>query len=123
MVQSVQVFRHVDNLSVSWKPGPGRAEQFQILLRDSTGPGSAWNATLDNVTTSYTMNGLTPGRMYNMSIVTEVAGMQNAVSMQEQTGMDLFYHERTLEIIRNISNKTKSRTMSSISWLLHGEER
>ncbi|KAF4079469.1 hypothetical protein AMELA_G00178360 [Ameiurus melas] len=85
VVQSVQIFRHVDSLSVSWKPGPGRAEQFQILLRDSTGSGSAWNATLDNVTTSYTMNGLTPGRMYNMSIVTEAAGMQNAVSMQEQT--------------------------------------
>ncbi|KAB5542066.1 hypothetical protein PHYPO_G00087170 [Pangasianodon hypophthalmus] len=84
-VQSVQMFRHVDSLSVSWKPGPGRTEQFRILLRDSAGLGSVWNATLDNVTTSYTVNGLTPGRVYNMSIITEAAGMQNAVSVQEQT--------------------------------------
>ncbi|XP_058272942.1 receptor-type tyrosine-protein phosphatase beta isoform X2 [Hemibagrus wyckioides] len=84
-VQSFEVFRHMDNLSVSWKPGPGRAELFRLLLTDSAGLDSAWNATLDNATTSYTVNGLTPGRIYNMTIITEAAGMQNAVSMQEQT--------------------------------------
>ncbi|XP_060758757.1 receptor-type tyrosine-protein phosphatase beta isoform X3 [Neoarius graeffei] len=85
VVKSVQVVRYMDSLRVSWVPGPGRAELFRILLRDSTGLGSLWNMMLDNITTSYMINGLTPGRVYNMSIVTEAAGMQNTVSMQEQT--------------------------------------
>lgn len=90
-MQSVQVLRHVESLSVSWKPGPGRSEQFRILLRERLGLGLVWNSTLDNVTG--TMSGLTPGRLYNMSIVTEAAGMQNAVSLQEQTGTEIFCHE------------------------------
>lgn len=85
-MQSVQVFRHVGNLSVSWKLGPGRAERVRLLLRDSAGLENAWNDTLSNATHRYTMSGLTPGCVYNMSIVTEAAGMQNVVSMQEQTG-------------------------------------
>ncbi|KAF5907896.1 receptor-type tyrosine-protein phosphatase beta-like, partial [Clarias magur] len=85
-VQSVQVVRHAESLSMSWKPGPGRAEQFRILLRDSDqNLSSTWNATLDNTTTSYTIDGLTPGRGYNVSIVTEAAGRQNTVWLQEQT--------------------------------------
>lgn len=106
-MKSVQVVRYMDSLRVSWEPGPGRAELFRILLRDSTGLGSLWNMTLDNITTSYMINGLTPGRVYNMSIVTEAAGMQNTVSMQEQTGTDLFCHKRILVFIKNIMMKNR----------------
>lgn len=81
----------MDSLSVSWKPGPGRAEQFRILLRDSAGMGSVWNATVNDVTIPYMISSLSPGRVYNMSIITEAAGMQTAVSLQEQTGT--FYYE------------------------------
>lgn len=84
------MLRHVDSLSVSWKPGPGKVEQFRVLLRDSAGLGSVLNSTLDNVTSTYTMSGLTPGRVYNVSIVVEAAGEQNVVSLQEQTGNEMF---------------------------------
>ncbi|GAA6102630.1 receptor-type tyrosine-protein phosphatase beta isoform X1 [Tachysurus ichikawai] len=107
-VQSVQVFRHVDSLSVSWKTGPGRAELLRLLLTDSAGLESAWNTTLDNTTTSYTVNGLTPGRVYNMSIITEAVGMQNAVSLQEQTEPSMVFNAHM--------ENNRSQTRLQVSW-------
>ncbi|KAK3517590.1 hypothetical protein QTP70_012946 [Hemibagrus guttatus] len=107
-VQNVQVFRHVDSLSVSWNPGPGRAELFRLLLTDSAGLDSAWNSTLDNATTSYTVNGLTPGRVYNITIITEAAGMHNAVSVQEQT-------EPSMVLNAHMEN-SGSQTSLQVSW-------
>ncbi|TSZ83246.1 Receptor-type tyrosine-protein phosphatase beta [Bagarius yarrelli] len=84
-VNSVQVLRHADSLNVSWNSGPGKVEQFQLLLTDGVCQDSCWNITMDNSTTSYTLKGLTPGRVYNISIITEAAGMQNTVCVQGQT--------------------------------------
>ncbi|XP_027007234.2 receptor-type tyrosine-protein phosphatase beta isoform X1 [Tachysurus fulvidraco] len=107
-VQSVQVFRHVDSLSVSWETGPGRAELFRLLLTDSAGLESVWNTTLGNTTTSYRVNGLTPGRVYNMSIITEAAGMQNAVSLQEQTEPSMVFNAHM--------ENNRSQTSLQVSW-------
>ncbi|XP_026863299.2 receptor-type tyrosine-protein phosphatase beta [Electrophorus electricus] len=84
-VQDVQVMRNMETLSLSWKPGKGIQEQFRILLRESKNPGSTWNATVDNATTSYALDGLIPGRLYNISVITESAGLHNSVSIQAQT--------------------------------------
>ncbi|KAF7694166.1 receptor-type tyrosine-protein phosphatase beta [Silurus meridionalis] len=108
-VQGVQVLRQMDSLSMSWKPGPGRAELFQVLLRDSAGLELPWNVTmLDNVTKSYKMSGLTPGRVYNVSIITEAAGMRNAVHIQERTAPSLVLNA-------HMENKG-SQTGLQVSW-------
>ncbi|XP_066523944.1 receptor-type tyrosine-protein phosphatase beta [Hoplias malabaricus] len=84
-VHEISVSRDMDTLTVSWKPGAGRTEKLMFLLRDSKGLSSTWNATLSNTTTSYTAEGLIPGRLYNITIITEAAGLNNAVTTQEQT--------------------------------------
>lgn len=89
-MQSVRVFRDVESLRVSWKPGAGRAERVRLLLRDSAGLEPVRNHALGNATAQYTVRDLTPGRVYNMSIVTEAAGMQNAAFLQERTGAEAF---------------------------------
>lgn len=83
-VQKVQVKRYTNTLGVYWQPGLGRTDAFQIVLRETMSLIS--NVTLDNATTSYQLTGLTPGRHYNFSIISEVAGFTNSVSMQAQTG-------------------------------------
>ncbi|XP_036432937.1 receptor-type tyrosine-protein phosphatase beta [Colossoma macropomum] len=84
-VHEVLVSRDVDALTVSWQPGPGRTEQFRILLRDSMGLSSTWNTTLAKINTSYTMNGLIPGRLYNITIVAVAEGLLNSTDIQAQT--------------------------------------
>lgn len=79
----------VDTLNFSWQPGPGKTEQIQIVLRDSKDQISTWNTTSSN-TTSYTKNGLIPGCLYNISIITEAAGLQNSFTIQAQTGIFFF---------------------------------
>uniref|UniRef100_A0A8B9HEQ5 protein-tyrosine-phosphatase n=1 Tax=Astyanax mexicanus TaxID=7994 RepID=A0A8B9HEQ5_ASTMX len=62
----------------SWQPGPGTTEQFQILLQDSSGLNSTWNVILANTSTSYKINGLIPGHLYNCTITTESSQLQNS---------------------------------------------
>ncbi|XP_062850734.1 receptor-type tyrosine-protein phosphatase beta [Trichomycterus rosablanca] len=107
-VQKVQVDRHMDNLSLSWQPGPGRMDEFRILLRDTKSQGSIWNVTLNNVTTLYQMTGLIPGRLYNISIITEGAGLQNSVSMQAQTVPSTVFNVKT--------ENNGSQTSITVSW-------
>uniref|UniRef100_A0AAR2LZN7 protein-tyrosine-phosphatase n=1 Tax=Pygocentrus nattereri TaxID=42514 RepID=A0AAR2LZN7_PYGNA len=88
-VREVLVSRDVDALNLSWRPGPGRTEQFQILLRDSMGLSSTWNTTLAKINTSYTMNGLIPGRLYNITIIAVAEGLLNSTDIQAQTVSNL----------------------------------
>ncbi|XP_072528839.1 receptor-type tyrosine-protein phosphatase beta [Salminus brasiliensis] len=84
-VHGVSVSIDVDTLEFSWQPGPGAIEQFQILLGDSHGLSSTWNTTLANTSDSYKINGLIPGHLYNITIITASAGLQNSVEIQART--------------------------------------
>ncbi|KAG9280543.1 receptor-type tyrosine-protein phosphatase beta [Astyanax mexicanus] len=84
-VLGVSVSRDVDTLEFSWQPGPGTTEQFQILLQDSSGLNSTWNVILANTSTSYKINGLIPGHLYNCTITTESSQLQNSVTIQART--------------------------------------
>lgn len=84
-VENLWVSGDVNSLEVSWQPGPGKTEGYRIMLIDSNGMGSIWNATVASTTTYYTIKGLISGRLYNITIITEVGELQNSASRQAQT--------------------------------------
>uniref|UniRef100_A0A672QMH2 protein-tyrosine-phosphatase n=1 Tax=Sinocyclocheilus grahami TaxID=75366 RepID=A0A672QMH2_SINGR len=84
-VENLWVSGDTNSLEVSWQPGPGKTEQYQIKLIDSRGIGSIWNTTVVSTATSYTIKGLIPGRLYNVTVITEVGELQNSASRQAQT--------------------------------------
>ncbi|XP_073703352.1 receptor-type tyrosine-protein phosphatase beta [Garra rufa] len=84
-VDNLWVSGNINSLDVSWQPGPGKREQYWIMLIGSSGMGSIWNTTVVNTATSYTIKGLIPGRLYNISVIAEVGELQNSASRQAQT--------------------------------------
>ncbi|XP_043092464.1 receptor-type tyrosine-protein phosphatase beta [Puntigrus tetrazona] len=84
-VENLGVAGDTNSLEVSWQPGPGNTERYWIMLVDSSGTGSIWNATVFSTATSHTLKGLVSGRLYNITVVTEVGELQNSASRQAQT--------------------------------------
>uniref|UniRef100_A0A8C1LHE8 protein-tyrosine-phosphatase n=1 Tax=Cyprinus carpio TaxID=7962 RepID=A0A8C1LHE8_CYPCA len=70
-VENLWVSGDTNSLEVSWQPGPGT--------------GSIWNTTVVSTATLYTIKGLIPGGLYNVTVITEVGELQNSVSRQAQT--------------------------------------
>ncbi|XP_041794073.1 receptor-type tyrosine-protein phosphatase beta-like isoform X2 [Chelmon rostratus] len=73
-----------DSLSVSWRAGPGRAERFRVLLTDQDGVPLK-NVTLQNTVTSARLDGLQPGTLYTITVVTEAVGLRSSASKQAVT--------------------------------------
>ncbi|XP_073328917.1 receptor-type tyrosine-protein phosphatase beta-like isoform X2 [Pagrus major] len=73
-----------DSLGVSWQAGPGRAEQFRVLLSDQDGV-LLKNVTLQNTVTSTQLDRLQPGTLYTVTVVTEAVGLQSSASKQAVT--------------------------------------
>jgi len=46
------------------------------------------NETLESTTTQHALVGLTPGRLYNITVVTEAGELQSNVTIEAQTGRD-----------------------------------
>uniref|UniRef100_A0AAY4BMX1 protein-tyrosine-phosphatase n=1 Tax=Denticeps clupeoides TaxID=299321 RepID=A0AAY4BMX1_9TELE len=84
-VYDLKVSGSPDSLDVGWRPGPGRVESFRLLLIDSLALGSTWNVTVENTTTFYRFDGLNPGRLYNITLLTLAVGHQSAHHVQAQT--------------------------------------
>ncbi|TMS01081.1 Receptor-type tyrosine-protein phosphatase beta, partial [Larimichthys crocea] len=73
-----------DSLHVTWQAGPGRTEQFKVLLTDLDGV-LLKNVTLQNTVTSTWLDGLQPGTLYTITVVTEAVGLQSSASKQAVT--------------------------------------
>lgn len=73
------------SLDVSWQAGPGRTERFNVLLTDQDGV-LLKNISLKNTITSVQLDGLQPGTVYTITVVTEAVGLQNFASRQAVTG-------------------------------------
>ncbi|KAI7790128.1 putative receptor-type tyrosine-protein phosphatase beta, partial [Triplophysa rosa] len=84
-VENLQFLANSTCLNISWYPGPGKTERFWIVLIDGRTTLLTWNSTLASTATSYVIKKLIPGRLYNISVVTEVGEIQNSVSGQTQT--------------------------------------
>ncbi|KAJ8008827.1 hypothetical protein DPEC_G00082460 [Dallia pectoralis] len=83
IVSGLQVSATSNSLGVSWQPGPGRTERFRLLLTDWL--GVVKNLTLESTRTDYTVTGLVPGHLYNVTMVTETGWFQSTTSRQTQT--------------------------------------
>ncbi|XP_070847690.1 receptor-type tyrosine-protein phosphatase beta [Chaetodon trifascialis] len=75
--------RTCSSLGLSWQAGPGRTERFRLLLWDRS--GLLRNETLESTATMHTLLQLSPGRLYNVTMVTEAGGLQNSETMDAQT--------------------------------------
>ncbi|KAM9351705.1 receptor-type tyrosine-protein phosphatase beta [Symphorus nematophorus] len=73
-----------DRLGVSWQTGPGRSERFRVLLMDQDGV-LLKNISVQNTTTSTQLDGLQPGTLYNITVVTEAVSLQSTASTQAVT--------------------------------------
>ncbi|KAJ8249735.1 hypothetical protein COCON_G00229510 [Conger conger] len=82
-VRGLRLSTTSDSLGVSWRPGPGGVERYGLLLSDPE--GLIRNVTLKSGSTSYSLAGLVPGHPYNVSVVTEAAGLRNSTSGQTRT--------------------------------------
>lgn len=60
---------------------------FTLLLPLSA--GLLKNETLESTTTQHTLLNLTPGRLYNVTVVTEAGDLQNSRTIEAQTGRDI----------------------------------
>lgn len=74
-VKDIGISAQTNSLLISWSHGSGNVERYQLMLMDK---GILVNGTIVNKhATSYTFHGLTPGHLYNLTIVTEAAGLQS----------------------------------------------
>ncbi|XP_048215432.1 receptor-type tyrosine-protein phosphatase beta isoform X1 [Perognathus longimembris pacificus] len=74
-VNDIGITKKANSLLVSWLPGLGNVEQYQLMLMDK---GTLVHDTVvDKHGTSYVFRGLTPGHLYNLTIVTMAVGLQN----------------------------------------------
>uniref|UniRef100_A0A8C7KDM6 protein-tyrosine-phosphatase n=1 Tax=Oncorhynchus kisutch TaxID=8019 RepID=A0A8C7KDM6_ONCKI len=85
--QRANVTLQTSELGFSWEfPGSlaqGGTERFRLLLTDRV--GVVRNLTLESTAKDYTVTDLVPGRMYNITMVTEAGGRQSTTSRQIQT--------------------------------------
>lgn len=75
--------RTSSSLGLSWQAGPGRTQRFRLQLQDRT--GLLKNETLESTATQHTVLGLTPGRLHNVTMVTEAGGLQNSLTIEAKT--------------------------------------
>lgn len=54
----------------------------------SCSAGLLRNETLESTATQHTLHDLLPGRLYNVTMVTEAGGLQNSETMEAQTGRE-----------------------------------
>ncbi|GAA6227007.1 receptor-type tyrosine-protein phosphatase beta-like [Lates japonicus] len=77
------------SLGLSWQAGPGRTQRFRLQLwerpQSSDHSGLLKNETLESTATQHTLVDLTPGRLYNVTMVTEAGHLQNSVEIEAQT--------------------------------------
>ncbi|XP_029453044.1 receptor-type tyrosine-protein phosphatase beta isoform X2 [Rhinatrema bivittatum] len=72
-VRAIQVSSTTDAAHVSWLPGTGMVERYRLILLHGESPLHEVN--LEKHVTSYTFHGLAPGHVYNLTIITEAAGL------------------------------------------------
>ncbi|XP_012724109.2 receptor-type tyrosine-protein phosphatase beta [Fundulus heteroclitus] len=81
--------RTSSSLGLSWQAGPGRTQRFRLQLREhAKGSNQSVllkNETLGSTTTQHTISDLTPGRLYDITVVTEAGGLQNSRTIEART--------------------------------------
>lgn len=103
-----------DSLGVSWQVGPGRTERLRVLLTDQDRV-LLKNVTLQNTVTSAQLDGLQPGTLYTVTVVTEAVGLQSSASRQAVTGRcyEMFWFWFSLSRQMSAATETRVSVISS----------
>lgn len=103
--------RTCSSLSLSWQAGNGRTQRFRLQLwEQSESPdqsGLLKNETLGSTTTRHTLNRLVPGRLYNITVVTEGGKLQNSRTIEAQTVPSAVF---------NLTTNYENSTSLLLSW-------
>lgn len=73
------------SLRLVWRAGPGRTENFRVLLLDQDGV-LLRNISVKNTTAFVELNELQPGTLYTVTVVTEAASLRSSASTRAVTG-------------------------------------
>ncbi|XP_060784544.1 receptor-type tyrosine-protein phosphatase beta-like isoform X2 [Neoarius graeffei] len=73
-VSSLSVSASSTSIRVSWQPGPGRREAFWVTL--SREDALIQNLMFESTVTSCTLDGLNPGTLYVVTVITKAVGKQ-----------------------------------------------
>ncbi|KAM8803712.1 receptor-type tyrosine-protein phosphatase beta isoform 2-T2 [Rhynchonycteris naso] len=73
-VKEIGISSKANSLLISWSHGSGNVDRYQLMLMDKG--ILVQSIVVDKYATSYTFPRLTPGHLYNLTIVTEAAGLQ-----------------------------------------------
>uniref|UniRef100_A0A8B9FKS9 protein-tyrosine-phosphatase n=1 Tax=Amazona collaria TaxID=241587 RepID=A0A8B9FKS9_9PSIT len=74
-VKNIQISVKTDTIHASWSPGSGHVDRYRLLLLDNHAP--VHEVHQEDPLTSYTFSGLTAGHLYNLSIITQAAGLES----------------------------------------------
>lgn len=85
-VSSLSVSASSTSIRVSWQPGPGRREAFWVTL--SREDALIQNLMFESTVTSCTLDGLNPGTLYMVTVITEAVGKQQHAIKDIRTGDD-----------------------------------
>ncbi|XP_029398078.1 receptor-type tyrosine-protein phosphatase beta isoform X2 [Mus pahari] len=75
-VKDLGISPNPNSLLISWSRGSGNVEQYRLVLMDKGAVIQDMN--VDRRDTSYAFHELTPGHLYNLTIVTMASGLQNS---------------------------------------------
>ncbi|KAB5571712.1 hypothetical protein PHYPO_G00228180 [Pangasianodon hypophthalmus] len=82
-VSSLSVSASSTSIRVSWQPGPGRREAFWVTLNRED--ALVQNLKFKSTVTSCTLDGLSPGALYTVTVVTEAVGKQQNATKDIRT--------------------------------------
>ncbi|XP_067437919.1 receptor-type tyrosine-protein phosphatase beta [Thunnus thynnus] len=103
--------RTCSSLGLSWQAGPGRTQRFRLQLRERPQSpdqsGVLINETLESTATQHTLVNLTPGRLYNVTMVTEASGLQNSRTIEART---------VPAAVSNLTTDYNNSTSLRLSW-------
>ncbi|XP_064365108.1 receptor-type tyrosine-protein phosphatase beta isoform X2 [Dromaius novaehollandiae] len=75
-VKNIQVSVKTNTIHASWSPGTGHVDQYRLVLLDNHVPVREINQ--EDPLTSYTFSGLTAGHLYNLSVISQAAGLESS---------------------------------------------
>lgn len=84
-VKNIQVTVKTDTIHASWSPGSGHVDRYRLVLLDNHVP--VHEIHQEGPLISYTFSGLTAGHLYNLSIITQAAGLESNSFQTVRTGM------------------------------------
>uniref|UniRef100_A0A8C6NAY9 protein-tyrosine-phosphatase n=1 Tax=Melopsittacus undulatus TaxID=13146 RepID=A0A8C6NAY9_MELUD len=85
-VKNIQISVKTDTIHASWSPGSGHVDRYRLLLLDNHVP--VHEVHQEDPLTSYTFSGLTAGHLYNLSIITQAAGLESNSFQTVRTAPD-----------------------------------